>query len=140
MDDSAAAGFAAMMFVYMLIWLVVAVLAIVATWKVFDKAGQPGWAAIIPFYNIYIMLRVIGRPGWWLILYFIPFANIVVSLIVAMDLAKSFAKSTVFGVVGLWLFSIIGMLMLAFGDATYVGPAAAGPPTGAPGGGQTAYA
>lgn len=140
MDDSSAAGIAAIVFIYVLIWLVVAVLGIVAMWKVFAKAGQPGWAAIIPIYNIYITLKVVGRPGWWLLLLLIPFVNIVVGLIVCMDLAKSFAKSTVFGVVGLWLFSIIGWLMLAFGDAQYVGPAGANPAAGAPGGGQTAYA
>lgn len=140
MDDSSAAGIAAIVFIYVLIWLVVAVLGIVAMWKVFAKAGQPGWAAIIPIYNIYITLKVVGRPGWWLLLLLIPFVNIVVGLIVCMDLAKSFAKSTVFGVVGLFLFSIIGWLMLAFGDAQYVGPAGASPPAGAPGGGQTAYA
>ncbi|WNV90558.1 DUF5684 domain-containing protein [Umezawaea sp. Da 62-37] len=101
------------------------VLAIVALWKIFTKAGKPGWAAIIPIYNIYTMLKVAGRPGWWLIWYIIPFVNIVVSIIVALDLAKSFGKSGVFGFFGLWVFNIIGYLMLAFGNSTYQGPAAA---------------
>jgi hypothetical protein len=107
-----------------IIYLAFLVLAIVAMWKVFAKAGQPGWAAIIPIYNIYVWLKVAGRPGWWLILFLIPIVNIVMALIVSIDIAKSFAKDTVFGVVGLWLFSIIGYAILAFGGAQYRGPAA----------------
>lgn len=119
-------GFWAAMAAMWLVWLVVLVVAIVAMWKIFAKAGQPGWAAIIPIYNIYITLKIVGRPGWWVLLYFIPLVQIVVSLVVSIDLAKSFGKSDLFGVVGLWLFSLIGYLMLAFGSAKYVGPSVAG--------------
>lgn len=48
---------------------------IIAMWRIFTKAGQPGWAAIIPFYNIYVLMKVVGRPGWWLILFLIPLVN-----------------------------------------------------------------
>jgi len=112
----------------LIIWLVV----ILAFWQVFVKAGKPGWASIIPIYNIYVLLKIAGRPGWWLILYLIPVVNWVISIVVSIDVAKAFGKSAAFGVVGLWLFSVIGYLMLGFGDATYQGPA----PTGS-GGGQT---
>lgn len=105
----------------LLIYLVIIVVAVIALWKVFVKAGQPGWAAIIPFYNIYILLKVAGRPGWWLILFLIPFANIIVGLFVAIDIANNFGKSPVFGVIGLWLFSIIGYLILGFDDSKYIG-------------------
>ena len=64
-----------------------------AGWKVFTKAGQPGWAILIPFYNTYVLLKIVGRPGWWLVLMFIPLVNIVIAIIVAIDLAKSFGKS-----------------------------------------------
>ena len=107
--------------VLLIIYLVIGIVAIIALWKVFSKAGQPGWAAIIPFYNIYILLKIADRPGWWLILYIIPFVNIVLSLIVALDIAKNFGKSTAFGVIGLWLFSIIGYLILGFDDSKYLG-------------------
>ncbi|MGW6932833.1 DUF5684 domain-containing protein [Lentzea sp. NPDC054927] len=107
-----------------IIYLAFLVFAIVVMWKVFAKAGQPGWAAIIPIYNIYVWLKVAGRPGWWLILMLIPIVNIIMSVIVSIDIAKSFAKDAVFGVVGLWLFSIIGYAILAFGGAQYRGPAA----------------
>ncbi|MGI5504798.1 DUF5684 domain-containing protein [Lentzea sp. CA-135723] len=107
-----------------IIYLAIAVFGIAVFWKVFTKAGQPGWAAIIPIYNIYIWLKVAGRPGWWLILFLIPFVNVIMALIVSIDVAKSFAKDTVFGVVGLWLFSIIGYAILAFGNAQYRGPSA----------------
>jgi len=122
-DTGALAAFAG---VYLFFWLAVAVIAIIAMWKIFTKAGEAGWKSIIPIYNLYILLKIVGRPGWWILLFLVPFVNIVVSLVVSIDLAKSFGKSDLFGVVGLWLFSLIGYLMLAFGSAAYVGPAAAG--------------
>jgi hypothetical protein len=110
--------------------LAVLILIISSFWNIFTKAGKPGWAAIVPFYNIYILLKIIGRPGWWLVFYllaFIPFIGlivaIVISIITALDIAKSFGKSSTFGIVGLFLFGIVGFPMLAFGDAKYQGPA-----------------
>ena len=98
------------------------ILVVIGLWKTFVKAGQPGWAAIIPIYNIYIMLKIIGRPGWWLILFFIPFVNIAIALIVSIDLAKSFGKTAVWGIILLFFFNAIGYLLLGFGDAKYQGP------------------
>lgn len=100
--------------------LVIWVLSIIAFWRVFEKAGQPGWAAVIPFYNLYVLVKVAGRPGWWFLLLLIPFVNVIVMLVIALDVAKAFGKSTAFGVVGLWLFSIIGYMILGFGDAKYL--------------------
>ncbi|MGZ4152499.1 MAG: DUF5684 domain-containing protein [Actinomycetota bacterium] len=97
-----------------------AVVDIVAMWRLFTKAGQPGWAAIIPIYNLYVLVKVAGREGWWVILYFIPFVNIVVWFIVAIDVAKNFGKSTGFGI-GIALLSFIFIPILAFGDAQYLG-------------------
>jgi hypothetical protein len=120
--NSATAGtFFALTGIWLLFWLAIAVIAIIAMWKIFVKAGQPGWAAIIPIYNLYIMLKVIGRPGWWILLMIIPFVNIVVSIIVALDLGKAFGKDPVFSIVLLWFFSIVGYLILGFGNDKYVG-------------------
>lgn len=88
---------------------------------VFTKARQPGWAAIIPFYNYWVMLKVAGRPGWWLILLFIPLVNIVIGIIVVSDLAKSFGKGVGF-TVGLILLSFVFFPILGFGSAQYRGP------------------
>lgn len=101
--------------------LVIAVIGIAGLWKVFVKAGLPGWGAIIPLYNIYLLLKVAGRPGWWVVLYLIPIVNIVIHAFVAMDVARNFGKSKVFGIVGLWLFNVIGFLILGFSDARYSG-------------------
>jgi Family of unknown function (DUF5684) len=100
-----------------------AVLLIVALWKVFIKAGQPGWAAIIPIYDWIVLLRVIGRPWWWLLLLLIPFVNIVILIIMMLNLAKSFGRGAGFGI-GLILFPAIWGLILAFGSSKYVGPVA----------------
>jgi uncharacterized protein DUF5684 len=107
----------------LLFWLAVVVVVIVGGWKVFEKAGHPGWAILIPIYNAYIMLKIAGRPGWWLILYFIPLVNIVIMIIVAIDIAKAFGQSAVFGVVLLFLLCGIGYLILGFGNYSYQGKA-----------------
>lgn len=111
--------------IYCICWGLFAIVVIVGLWKVYEKAGQPGWSAIIPIYNIYILTKIIGRPWWWLLLLFIPFVNIVVSIVMSIDLAKSFGKDAVYGILLLWLFSVVGFLILGFGDAQYQGPAAA---------------
>jgi hypothetical protein len=106
---------------------VIVLFCIFVYWKVYVKAGKPGWAAIIPIYNLYVLLKIVDRPGWWLLLFLIPFVNVVVAAIVAVDLAHSFGKSTMFGIFGLWLFSIIGYAMLGFGSAKYSGPSKPAP-------------
>ncbi|MFD9735562.1 DUF5684 domain-containing protein [Umezawaea sp. NPDC059074] len=103
--------------------LFVAVLKIAATWRIFRKAGKRRWAALVPIYSGYTLLKLVGRSGWWLLLYLVPFVNIVVSLIVQLNLAKSFRRSAAFGFFGLWIFDVIGYLVLGFGRSTYWGPA-----------------
>ena len=97
---------------------------IIAMWKIFTKAGKPGWASIIPIYNIWVMLEVVGRPGWWLLLMLIPGVNIVIAIILLVDLAKSFGKGGGFAV-GLLLLPYVFFPILGFGKAQYVGPSAA---------------
>jgi hypothetical protein len=103
--------------------LAIAVLVIAGIWKVFVKAGHPGWAAIIPIYNLYILLKIAGRPGWWLLLFIVPVVSIVIAIIVAIDIAKSFGKGTGFGV-GLAFLGPIFYPILGFGDASYQGAVA----------------
>ncbi len=105
----------------LLIWLAVVVLVIAGMWKVFTKAGQPGWGAIIPILNLYFLCKIAGRPGWWLILFFIPIVNMVITIIVSLDIAKAFGKSALFGI-GLWLLAPIFYCILGFGSAQYQGP------------------
>jgi hypothetical protein len=109
--------------VALIIGLLIALLLIVAMWKVFTKAGQPGWASIIPIYNLYIWCKIVGRPAWWIILMFIPFVNFIICIILCIDLAKSFGKGVGFGI-GLALLGIIFFPILGFGSAQYQGPAA----------------
>jgi len=100
--------------------LAVIFVCIAALWKTFEKAGKPGWAAIVPFYNTYVMLEIAGRPGWWLLLMFIPFVNLIFSFIVSLDIARCFGKGAGFGV-GLFFLPFIFFSILAFGDAGYTG-------------------
>src|SRR5436190_17578910 len=75
------------------VYSIVLILAIVGLWKTFDKAGHPGWGAIIPFYNYYLLSKTAGRPGWWWVLFLIPFVNIIIWIIVCIDVAKNFGKT-----------------------------------------------
>ncbi|MFB9907082.1 DUF5684 domain-containing protein [Allokutzneria oryzae] len=88
------------------------------------KAGAPGWAVIVPFYNGYVLLRICGRPGWWLLLLIVPVVNIVVFAVVAVDVARSFGRSDAFAIFGLFLFAPVGYLILGFGADRNFGPAA----------------
>ena len=125
--DDATVGIMAGLFggVFMLVWLAVVVVSIASLWKLYIKAGQPGWAGIVPIYNIIVLLTIVGRPIWWIALFCVPFVNIIVLIIVFIDLAKSFGKDLGFAI-GMILLSIIFLPMLAFGDSQYVGPSAGG--------------
>jgi len=98
------------------------VVIVAAMWKVFSKAGQPGWAAIIPIYNLIVWCKIVGRPIWWILLLLICFP--IFYIILCIDLAKSFGKGVGFAI-GLILLSIIFFPILGFGSATYQGPSAA---------------
>ncbi len=106
-----------------LISLALVIFLIASYWKMYIKAGQPGWAAIVPFYNIYVLLKLVGRPGWWLILFFIPLVNLIMSIILMIDLAKAFGRGGGFAVLLIFL-PYVGVPILAFGQARYVGPVA----------------
>jgi uncharacterized membrane protein YhaH (DUF805 family) len=107
-----------------LVGLAILVFLIAAMWKVFTKAGKAGWLILIPIVNVYQLLKIAGRPGWWLILFLIPLVNLIISILVSMDIAKSFGKGAGFGL-GLAFLGPIFYPILGFGSATYKGPAAA---------------
>ena len=141
---------AGLLLVYFLVLIAIYVVAVIGLWKMYAKAGKPGWAAIIPVYNWWVWIEMIGRPRWWfwiivanVIVSFIPIINLfagiplsifafVLFLLACLDMAKCFGKGTGYGI-GLWLLSFVFMPILGFGDAQYVGPVAAG----AGAGGQT---
>jgi hypothetical protein len=100
---------------------VIALLQIIGQWKVFVKAGQPGWACIIPIVNIYFMTKIGGKPGWWTLLCLIPFVNIIFIIWIINMVSKSFGKDEGF-TVGLILLSFIFWPILGFGNARYLGP------------------
>jgi hypothetical protein len=111
---------------FMLVALAVMVLVFVSLWKIFEKAGKPGWAGIVPIYNAIVLLEIVGRPLWWIVLLLVPCVNFVVGILLSIDVAKAFGKSPAYGV-GLALLPFIFFPMLAFSDARYVGPVAGAP-------------
>ena len=105
----------------LVLMLAFVVFMIASVWKVFTKAGQPGWTAIIPIYNTFVMLRIIGKPWWWFIGLLIPLVNFVVAILICVELAKVFGKGIGFAI-GVILLPFIFFPMLAFGSATYTRP------------------
>ncbi len=101
-----------------LIGLAIVVLVIASLWMTFTKAGKPGWGAIIPIYNVILLLQIAGRPIWWIILLIIPVVNLVVGIIVSIDVARNFGKGVGFGI-GLALLGFIFYPILGFGSAEY---------------------
>ncbi len=105
---------------FLIIWL----LMIISLWKTFEKAGKPGWAAIIPFYNTYIMIEIVGKPTIWMLWCLLPCVNLVFSVWLTNLVSKSFGKSEGF-TVGILFLPFIFWPILGFGDAKYIGPSAA---------------
>ena len=104
--------------VIIMIQLTLVIVSIVALWKLFSKAGKPGWASIVPIYNSCVMLDIAGKPMWWILLMFIPVVNLVISVLMLIGLAKNFGRGTG-TVIGLIFLPFIFLLILAFGSAEY---------------------
>ena len=103
-----------------IIYLAVIVLMIASMWKVFAKAGQPGWAAIVPIYNIIVLLKIAGKPVWWVVLFLVPIVSLVIAILIYLGVAKSFGKGGGFAA-GLILLPFVFWPMLGFGSAQYQG-------------------
>ncbi len=119
-DQAAVAALAAAFGTYGIVILIVSILVIVAQWKIFTKAGEHGWASIIPFYNNYVLFKIAMGNGWLFLLCLVPVVNFVILIVCMFKLAKAFGKGVGFGF-GLWLLTPIFMMILGFGSAEYVG-------------------
>lgn len=118
LQDSADTGSFVLSTFFLVFGIVWFVLVLVAGWKMYEKASQPGWVAIIPILNLLGMVKIVHRPWWWLLLLLIPVANIVVFAILMNDLSKAFGRG--FGTTLLLFFlTPIGYLLLGFGDDAY---------------------
>lgn len=125
MDGAEAGGIIALLGWMIAILILPIIVMIAAMWKIFTKAGKPGWAAIVPIYNYIIMLEIVGKPIWWIVLMFIPLVNVVVGILILVELCKSFGKGTGF-VVGMIFLGPIFLCILGFGSAQYLGPGGMG--------------
>src|SRR3989338_10783607 len=101
-----------------IIYLAIIALMIVSMWKIFTKAGKPGWACIVPIYNVIVLLEIAGKPLWWIILMIIPLVNIVIAILLAIEVAKKFGQSSGFGL-GLAFLPFIFYPVLGYGSARY---------------------
>lgn len=111
------------MAIFGVIWifcLAICVFMLVVYWKIYKKAGEPGWACLVPFYSSYVLFKIAFGNGWYFLLSLIPFVNVVASAILSFKLAKAFGKDIGWGF-GLLFLSIVFYPLLAFGNATYIG-------------------
>lgn len=115
------AALAAGMFggVFILFYIVIAVLMLVSMWKIFVKAGKAGWASLIPFYNTIVMLEIVGLPIWYILLMFVPIVNVIISVVIMAKMAKVFGKGTGF-VLGMLFLPLIFYPILAFDKSEYI--------------------
>lgn len=109
------------MAIIIIVYLALVVFLIASMWTIYTKAGQPGWAAIVPIYNMVVLLKIVGKPTWWILLFLIPVVNIVFLIWMTNMLSKSFGKTEGY-TIGLILLGIVFYPILAFGDAKYMGP------------------
>jgi len=112
-------GAGSIMAVFVIVYIAIIALVVVSMWKLFTKAGKPGWAYLIPIYNIIVILEIVKRPVWWFVLLLIPFVNVVVGIIVMIDFVKAYGKPASHFLLMLF-FSIIYLPYLAFSNAKYV--------------------
>lgn len=117
-DYEYSTGGGAFGFLFTLIYLAVLVLILVGTIKVFIKAGRKWWEALIPFYNMYVYVIILGRAWWWFLLMFVPIVSWIVAIILVFDLAKAFGKSSLYAL-GIIFFPFVFIPVLGFGSAEY---------------------
>lgn len=116
-NDSITSGFLVGFFI---ILLALGILGIVCSWKIYAKAGQPGWGALIPIYNVYLLFKITWGNGWYFLLTLIPIASIIIAILTQVKLAKVFGKDGGFAV-GLIFLGFIFLPILAFDKSEYVG-------------------
>jgi hypothetical protein len=109
---------------FIIFGLILTVLYVAAVWRIFTKAGKPGWAALIPFYREIVLLEIVGKPIWWIFLLIFPCTAPIFGIWIINLLSKSFGQGVGF-TLGLIFLSFIFYPMLAFGDYTYLGPGGA---------------
>ena len=123
-SSAAATGILAFLGIILFIGFIIWLIMVIAFWKIFTKAGKPGWAAIIPIYNTIVLLEIVGKPVWWIILLIFPPTALIFGIWTINLLSKSFGQSEGF-TIGLLLLGIIFYPILAFGNYQYLGPSAA---------------
>lgn len=125
-DSSSAALVAGLLAVLMIPLIILSIILVISHWKIFEKAGKPGWASIVPIYNVIVFLEIIGKPTWWILLLMIPCTTLIFGIWATNLLSKSFGQSEGF-TVGLIFLPFIFYPMLAFSNSyKYIGPAGAG--------------
>jgi len=100
--------------------LLLFLIVIAGAWKVFTKANQPGWAAIIPIFNLYIMLKIGDNEWWWLLVLFVPILNLYAMYKIFAGVSRAFGQGIGFAL-GLWFLGFIFFPLLGFGDYRYQG-------------------
>ena len=98
------------------------IITLVSVWRMFEKAGQSGWVGLVPFLNVFGLLKMAGKPFWWAVLYLVPVLNVIVHVVVSVSVARSFGKSALFGLLmAIPLATPFFVMSLGMGEARYLG-------------------
>lgn len=119
LDSLEAGGLLAILGAYLVFVIGIAIFGIVCMWKIYEKAGKPGWASLVPIYNLVVLLEIIKKPVWWIILLLIPFVNFIILIVIYRELARVFGQGVGF-TLGLIFLNIIFFALLAFGKYDYI--------------------
>lgn len=103
------------------IGLVIVVVLLIALWKIYEKGGEKGWKALIPFYNVYIEFKLFWGNGWMFLLTLIPIVNVVVQIMLLHKMSKAFGHGIGF-TLGLIFLPYIFLAILGFNSDEYLGP------------------
>jgi len=122
-STTSAAAMVGGLIVNLIFGIVVYILFVIGAWKVFTKAGRPGWWSIIPILNAIVLLQITGRSGWWVLGYLVPLLNLFVQVRWGLEMAHSYGRGIGFAI-GLIILEPLFLVILGFGDARYLGPAA----------------
>ncbi len=104
--------------------IIVAAFYFFCAWRLYSKGNQPAWGFLVPFLNLYLLIKMVGKPDWWILLFMVPFVNIIMGIMLIHNISKSFGHGTGF-TLGLIFLGPIFYPILALGSSKYVGPAQA---------------
>lgn len=114
-------GFSGFIILPLILYVILLIILLIGIWKMFEKGGIPGILGLIPIVNIFFLAKLAGKPLWWGLLYFIPFVNVVIAIIILIRISERFGRGAGTAL-GLVFLTPIFICILGYGSAEYSEP------------------